>query len=81
MKGVLPMPRRLFRKIVVEPSQNGWRARVVGFDPRFYSSKLSREYRTRAEALSAAHRAGRAWGLPVVAVETLTNPGGPERAA
>lgn len=75
------LPRRLFRKIVVEPVPCGWRARFVGFDPRFYSEAMSLEYPTRREALETALNASRATGLPVITVETLAPDPGPGQAA
>lgn len=75
------LPRRLLRKIVIEPSPGGWRCRIVGFDPRFHSDKASGEYLTRASALEAAHAASRHCGLPVVTIETFDPDRGPDQAA
>jgi hypothetical protein len=75
------LPRRLFRKIVVERSPDGWRARIVGFDARFYLQSKSREYRTRHQAIQAAAAASLVCGLPVIVIETLVAASGPGEAA
>jgi hypothetical protein len=75
------LPRRLFRKIIVERWAGGWRARIVGFDGRFYSPATSSEYPTRAEAIEVAAKASRACGLPVITCDSLAADSGPGRAA
>lgn len=70
-------PRRILRKIVVQPYGRGWVAMIVGFDPRFFTPVVSRQFRTREEALRAAQSKGRKTGLPVITVETLTASSGP----
>lgn len=75
------LPRRLFRKIVVEPALDGWRARVVGFDARFWTGGVSHTFNSRYLALEAARAASRITGLPVIAVETLASSEPPDLAA
>lgn len=75
------LPRRLFRKIVVEPSPGGWRVRAVGFDARFFVQSDSPEFATREAAVAAAKAASRTCGIPAVTIETLTASSGPGRAA
>lgn len=64
--------RRLLRKITVEPTGDGWRARIVG--------SMSRTFSTRHMAIEAAKAASRQCGLPVIVLETLTPPDGPMAA-
>jgi hypothetical protein len=74
------LPRRLFRKIVVEPTEGGWRARIVGFDARFRNDAVSSTFASRALAIQAAKTASRVCGLPVITAETLAAPDGPRAA-
>jgi hypothetical protein len=67
------LPRHLFRKIVVEPAADGWRARIVGFDARFWNGATSHTFTSRHMALEAARVASRECGLPVVTTETLAS--------
>lgn len=78
---LIALPRNLLRKIAVERTDEGWRARIIGFDPTFWTNSVSRTYSTRHMALEAAKAASRACGLPVVAVETIAGPDGPDMAA
>lgn len=79
---VLQLPRRLFRKIAIEPTPEGWCVHVVGFDPRFYSNFNTQMFASRHEAQCAAEALGRRRGLPVITIETLAGcDGPPERAA
>ena len=79
---VISLPRRVFRKIVIEPTPGGWVARIVGFDPRFRCPpSSSREFPSREMALRVARATGEATGLPVIAVETLARACGPDTAA
>jgi hypothetical protein len=71
------LPRRLLRKITVEPADGGWRARIVGFDAAFWSGATSRTFSTRRMAIEAAKAASRQCGLPVIVTETLTGADGP----
>jgi hypothetical protein len=73
------LPRRLFRKLIVEPAGEGWRARIVGFDAR-WNGATSRVFASRHMALQAARAASRQTGLPVVTIETATAPDGPRAA-
>jgi hypothetical protein len=73
------LPRRLLRKIVVEPVGEGWRARIVGFDAR-WNGGASRTFASRHMAVEAAKAASRQTGLPVVTIETITAPDGPRAA-
>jgi hypothetical protein len=73
------LPRRLFRKLIVEPAGEGWRARIVGFDAR-WNGAASRIFSSKYMATEAAKAASQQCGLPVIAVETLTAPDGPRAA-
>lgn len=77
---LLRLPRRLLRKITVEPVAGGWRATIVGFDALFWSGAASRTFSSRHMAVEAAKAASRECGLPVVTVETLAPPDGPMAA-
>ena len=74
------LPRRVFRKIALEPVPGGWRARMVGFDGRFLGCAPSPVYSTHHMAMEAAKTMSRQTGLPIITIETLTDPGGPEAA-
>lgn len=71
------LPRCLFRKIIVEQTCEGWRARIVGFDAKFWNGATSSTFKSRRLAVAAANAASRQCGLPVVTVETLTAADGP----
>lgn len=75
------LPRRLLRKIVVEPAGGGWQARIIGFDARFWNGASSRTFNSRGLALEAAKAASRQTGLPVITVETLAPSELPDQAA
>ena len=74
------LPRRVLRKIVVQPHGSGWIAMIVGFNARFFTPAVSREFATREQAVHAALRKSRQTGLPVITVETLTGSCGPGEA-
>lgn len=75
------LPRRILRKIVVQPYGSGWVAMIVGFDPRFFTPIISPEVSSRGEALRCAEALARQTGLPLITVETLTVRSGPGEAA
>jgi hypothetical protein len=77
---LVQLPRRILRKIVVEPTDGGWRAKIVGFSGQFWSGAASSVFRTRHMALEAAKAASRECGLPVVTIETIA-PSDPDLAA
>jgi hypothetical protein len=74
------LPRRIFRKLVVEPTDGGWLVRAVGFDARFWTKSTSRVFSSRHMALEAARAASRKYGLPLITVESLSSPDGPMAA-
>ena len=79
---VIPLPRRIFRKIVIEQTPGGWVARIVGFDPRFHCPPhSSRAFLTREMALRCARATGQTCGLPLITVETLASACGPDATA
>jgi hypothetical protein len=73
------LPRRLFRKLIVEQTAEGWRARILGFGPH-WSGAASRTFSTRHMAVAAAKAASRQTGLPLICAETLTAPDAPSAA-
>jgi hypothetical protein len=54
---------------------------VVGFDPRFFTPAVSREFATREEAMKTALAHSRATGLPVITLHALSAGCGPGEAA
>lgn len=75
------LPRRIVRKIVIQPARGSWFAMVVGFDPRFFTPVVSQQFVSREAAMAEALRLGRKTGLPVITAETLTERNGPGEAA
>jgi hypothetical protein len=73
------LPRRLFRKLIIEQVADGWRARIVGFDAR-WNGAASRIFTSRHMAMEAAKAASRQTGLPVITAETLSAPDEPRAA-
>lgn len=76
---VVAFPRHVLRKIVVEPTREGyWQARIIGFDARFWNGATSRAFTSRYMALEAAKAASRETGLPVITAETFAAARGQE---
>jgi hypothetical protein len=73
------LPRRLFRKLIIEQVADGWRTRILGFDPR-WNGATSRTFTSRHMAIESAKAASRQTGLPLICAETLTAPDGPAAA-